>query len=306
MSKGWRKVATTSSSKLQFDSTKFSSRRFRAVPASKTGFEHFARVRVSARPRPFRTDRPLAAVRSRECSGSAPRATGSFSKSAASTTPADRRLAAWPLPPASLRAGYAGKTVFHRFDCVLAPTKAKVLAEFELNFRYTQPLARVYGWFTAGTRAICRRRRPCSTSCTHGKHFRKGKWRPTGMNGSRKAGLPATLLLLRCMSPFMQILLKAAAYGPLGRSQEVALHLAYRRFRGLGYLLAVPALRNWPHSWRSHKTHACRFVEATSVKQFGRRTTIPAGAVVHFHGDDPEDGPLLRYTVVTRAMRRAA
>jgi hypothetical protein len=47
-------------------------------------------------------------------------------------------------------------------------------------------------------------------------------------------------------------------------------------------------------------------VEATSVKQFGRRTTIPAGAVIHFHGDDPEDGPLLRYTIVTRAMRRAA
>ena len=49
-----------------------------------------------------------------------------------------------------------------------------------------------------------------------------------------------------------------------------------------------------------------QIVEATSVKQFGRRTTIPAGAVIHFHGDDPEDGPLLRYTVVTRAMRRAA
>jgi hypothetical protein len=49
-----------------------------------------------------------------------------------------------------------------------------------------------------------------------------------------------------------------------------------------------------------------QIVEATSAKQFGRRTTIPPGAVVHFHGDDPEDGPLLRYTVVTRAMRRAA
>jgi hypothetical protein len=47
-------------------------------------------------------------------------------------------------------------------------------------------------------------------------------------------------------------------------------------------------------------------IETTSAKQFGRRTTIPAGAVVHFHGDDPDDGPLLRYTVVTRAMRRAA
>jgi hypothetical protein len=49
-----------------------------------------------------------------------------------------------------------------------------------------------------------------------------------------------------------------------------------------------------------------RVVEATSVKQFGRQTRIPAGAVIHFHGDDPEDGPLLRYTVVTRAMRHAA
>ena len=47
-------------------------------------------------------------------------------------------------------------------------------------------------------------------------------------------------------------------------------------------------------------------VEATSVKQFGRRTAIPAGAVIHFHGDDPEDGPLLRYTVATPAIRRAA
>jgi hypothetical protein len=47
-------------------------------------------------------------------------------------------------------------------------------------------------------------------------------------------------------------------------------------------------------------------VEATSVKQFGRRTTIPAGAVIHFHGDDPQDGPLLRYTLVTRSIRRAA
>lgn len=49
-----------------------------------------------------------------------------------------------------------------------------------------------------------------------------------------------------------------------------------------------------------------RVVEATSVKQFGRQTTIPAGAVIHFHGDDPEDGPLLRYTVVTQAMCHAA
>ena len=51
---------------------------------------------------------------------------------------------------------------------------------------------------------------------------------------------------------------------------------------------------------------ALQVVEATSAKQFGSRTTIPPGAVVHFHGNDPDEGPLLRYTVVTRAMRRVA
>lgn len=47
-------------------------------------------------------------------------------------------------------------------------------------------------------------------------------------------------------------------------------------------------------------------VEAASVKHFGKPGKIPPCAVVHFLGDDPEDGPLLRYTVVTRALGRAA
>jgi hypothetical protein len=51
---------------------------------------------------------------------------------------------------------------------------------------------------------------------------------------------------------------------------------------------------------------ALRVVEAISVKQFGKPGKIPTRAAVHFLGDDPEDGPLLRYTVVTRAMRRTA
>jgi hypothetical protein len=45
---------------------------------------------------------------------------------------------------------------------------------------------------------------------------------------------------------------------------------------------------------------ALQVVEATSIKQFGESYKIPRGAVVHFQGDDPEDGPLLRYTVVTQ------
>lgn len=51
---------------------------------------------------------------------------------------------------------------------------------------------------------------------------------------------------------------------------------------------------------------ALQVVEAASVKQFGEPTKVPPGAIVHFQGDDPEEGPLLRYTVITRALRRAA
>ena len=47
-------------------------------------------------------------------------------------------------------------------------------------------------------------------------------------------------------------------------------------------------------------------LEATSVKRFGKLRKPPPGAVIHFEGDDPEDGPLLRYTVVTRELRHVA
>jgi len=51
---------------------------------------------------------------------------------------------------------------------------------------------------------------------------------------------------------------------------------------------------------------ALQVVEASSVKQFGKPSKMPPGAIVHFQGNDPEEGPLLRYTVITRAQRRRA
>lgn len=47
-------------------------------------------------------------------------------------------------------------------------------------------------------------------------------------------------------------------------------------------------------------------VQTTSVKHYGTSRKIPACAAIHFQGDDPEDGPLLRYTTAARALRQAA
>jgi hypothetical protein len=47
---------------------------------------------------------------------------------------------------------------------------------------------------------------------------------------------------------------------------------------------------------------AVQVVEASAVKEFGRVRKIPPGSVIHFQGDDPEDGPLVRYTVVVTRL----
>ena len=44
---------------------------------------------------------------------------------------------------------------------------------------------------------------------------------------------------------------------------------------------------------------ALQVVEVTSVKHFGKPRKPPAGAAVHFCGNDPDDGPITRYTVIT-------
>jgi hypothetical protein len=45
-------------------------------------------------------------------------------------------------------------------------------------------------------------------------------------------------------------------------------------------------------------------VEACAVKLFGKGHEAPRNAVVHYRGDDPEDGPITRYTMVTRKLKR--
>jgi Protein of unknown function (DUF3182) len=47
-----------------------------------------------------------------------------------------------------------------------------------------------------------------------------------------------------------------------------------------------------------------QIVRASHVEEYGRYRQPPADAVVDFHGDDPEAGPLLRYTVVKPQSRR--
>jgi hypothetical protein len=41
-------------------------------------------------------------------------------------------------------------------------------------------------------------------------------------------------------------------------------------------------------------------IEASHVVEFGKGREAPKDAVVHFEGDDPQAGPLIRYTMVTR------
>ena len=47
-------------------------------------------------------------------------------------------------------------------------------------------------------------------------------------------------------------------------------------------------------------------VKACAVKQYGSSHEPPPSASVHYRGNDPQDGPMIRYTVVARALCRAA
>jgi hypothetical protein len=51
---------------------------------------------------------------------------------------------------------------------------------------------------------------------------------------------------------------------------------------------------------------ALQIVGTSTVKAFGSDRHPPKGAVVHFCGDDPEAGPVMRYTLVRRRRRGAS
>ncbi|TIP81889.1 MAG: DUF3182 family protein, partial [Mesorhizobium sp.] len=46
-----------------------------------------------------------------------------------------------------------------------------------------------------------------------------------------------------------------------------------------------------------------QLVRASAVKRFGNSSRLPVNADVHFQGEDPDEGPITRYTVVTHVTR---
>jgi hypothetical protein len=47
-------------------------------------------------------------------------------------------------------------------------------------------------------------------------------------------------------------------------------------------------------------------VHASTVEAYGQDAAPPPGAIVHFHGEDEQDGPMVRYTVAAAALERVA
>jgi uncharacterized protein DUF3182 len=49
---------------------------------------------------------------------------------------------------------------------------------------------------------------------------------------------------------------------------------------------------------------ALHVIDVSHIEEFGHNRRAPDGAAVLFQGDDPQDGPMIRYTVVNRMERR--
>ena len=56
--------------------------------------------------------------------------------------------------------------------------------------------------------------------------------------------------------------------------------------------------------WEFAQDPPLQVVEARAVKLFGSVHEAPRNALVHYRGDDPDDGPITRYTLVTRKLKR--
>ncbi len=54
------------------------------------------------------------------------------------------------------------------------------------------------------------------------------------------------------------------------------------------------------------KSPSLDVVHASTVEAYGRDAAPPPGAIVHFHGDDEQAGPMVRYTVAAPALERVA
>src|SRR5262245_4895700 len=52
------------------------------------------------------------------------------------------------------------------------------------------------------------------------------------------------------------------------------------------------------------RDQSVQLVGASHVEEFGRNREPPPGAVTHFQGDDPQVGPMIRYTVLRRIERK--
>jgi hypothetical protein len=67
--------------------------------------------------------------------------------------------------------------------------------------------------------------------------------------------------------------------------------------------------------WRGHRRRgtcadgfqanpSLHVIDVSHIEEFGQNRRAPDGATVLFEGDDPRDGPMLRYTIVNRMERR--
>ena len=44
-------------------------------------------------------------------------------------------------------------------------------------------------------------------------------------------------------------------------------------------------------------------IDVSHIEEFGQNRRAPDGATIIFEGEDPRDGPMIRYTIVNRMKR---